>query len=80
LAILWVKQQLGATLMLFFAPAEGEKTRQQALEQGVAPRRRAEATIQGVGDQVKERSQEALAVVAKPFTNQKRGWARLRFW
>jgi gas vesicle protein len=71
---------LGATLMIFFAPAEGEKTRQQVLEQGVALRRRAEATIEGMGDQVKERSQEAFALASKPLAKQKRGWARLRFW
>jgi gas vesicle protein len=71
---------LGAALMLFFAPAEGEKTRQQVLEQGVVLRRRIQETAEGVSDQVKERSQEALAAAAKPFARQKRGWARLRFW
>jgi gas vesicle protein len=71
---------LGATLMIFFAPASGDKTRQQVLEQGVVLRRRIQEAAEGVSDQIKERSQEALEVAAKPFAKQKRGWARLRFW
>lgn len=71
---------VGATLMIFFAPASGEKTRQQVLEQGGVLRRRVQQSVEEAGDQIKERSKAPLALAGKPFAKQKRGWARLRFW
>lgn len=71
---------LGATLMIFFAPAEGAKTRQQIIDQGVALRQRAQETVDDVSSQISERSQAALALATKPFTKRENFWERLRFW
>ena len=71
---------LGAALMLFFAPAEGEQTRQQLLKQGDTLRRRAQETAEGVSDQVQARVQDMVALANTPFTRRKRGLTRLRFW
>jgi gas vesicle protein len=71
---------LGAAVMILFAPDEGAKTRQHMINQGVALRRRALETADEVSYQIKERTQDALALASKPFTKRKRGLARLRFW
>ena len=71
---------LGAAAMFFFAPAEGAKTRQQVIDQGVALRRRAQETVDDVSGQITERSQAALALASKPFTKRENFWERLRFW
>lgn len=71
---------LGAAAMFFFAPAEGAKTRQQVIDQSLALRRRAQETVDDLGDQISERSQAALALATKPFHRRESFWERLRFW
>lgn len=71
---------VGAGLMLFFAPAEGEQTRQQLLKQGDTLRRRALESAENVSDQVQARVQDVVALASPPFPRRKRGLARLRFW
>jgi gas vesicle protein len=71
---------LGAAVMFFLAPAEGAKSRQQVIDQGIALRRRAQETADDLGGQISERSQAALALATKPFHKRESFWERLRFW
>ena len=71
---------LGAAVMFFLAPAEGAKSRQQVIDQGIALRRRAQETVDDLGGQISERSQAALALATKPFHKRESFWERLRFW
>ena len=77
---LLVGAALGAAAMVFMAPAEGAKTRQQVINQGLALSRRAQETVGDVSGQISERSQAALALATKPFQKRESFWDRLRFW